>query len=146
MINKIIIVVILCVMTTISLQAQEWQTDLEAAQQLSLEQDRNIVIVFQGSDWCAPCMKLEREIWNTETFQTFANDNLIMVKADFPKRKKNRLDKVQQEKNNALAEKYNTEGIFPLVVVLDKNKKILGKTGYEKVSPEEYIKKLTSFK
>jgi hypothetical protein len=32
------------------------------------------------------------------------------------------------------------EGSFPLVVLLDKNAKVLGKMGFKNVSPEEYIK------
>ena len=38
------------------------------------------------------------------------------------------------------AEKFNGEGSFPLVVILDKNGKVLGKMGFKNVSPEEYIK------
>ena len=39
-----------------------------------------------------------------------------------------------------LAEKYNNDGSFPLVVVLDNTGKVLGKMGFKNVSPEEYIK------
>ena len=38
------------------------------------------------------------------------------------------------------AEKYNVEGSFPLVVVVDKTGKVIGKMGFKNVSPEEYIK------
>ena len=44
------------------------------------------------------------------------------------------------EQNKKLAEKYNIEGSFPLVVLVDKNGKVLGKMGFKNVSPEEYIK------
>ena len=43
-----------------------------------------------------------------------------MLKADFPRKKKNLLPKPQQKNNNKLAEKYNSNGHFPFVVVLDK--------------------------
>jgi len=125
--------------------SQEWQTDLNDAKQIAQSKNQNIILVFQGSDWCAPCIKLEKEIWSTDVFKAYAKDNFVMLKADFPKKKQNRLPKEQQEKNDALAEKYNNQGHFPLVVVLDKTGKVLGTTGYKKVSPEEYIKILTSF-
>ncbi len=68
-----------------------------------------------------------------------------MLKADFPRKKKNKLTDEQQKQNNQLAEKYNTQGYFPLVVVMDKNDKVLGTTGYEKMETFEYIKLLSSF-
>ena len=68
-----------------------------------------------------------------------------MLQADFPRKKKNSLNIEQQEKNNALAEKYNKNGYFPFVVVLDKNGNVLGETSYKKTSPNEYINELNSF-
>ena len=85
------------------------------------------------------------EIWNTEEFKAFANDNYVMLKADFPRKKKNALSEVQQKKNNALAETYNKNGHFPLVVILDSQGNVLGETGYLKISPNEYIAKINSF-
>lgn len=125
--------------------AQEWQTDLNTAQELASKYDRPIVLVFQGSDWCAPCIKLDREIWSSETFVAYAKNHFIMLQADFPKKKKNTLPDALQKKNNLLAETYNKQGVFPFVVVLDKNGKKLGETGYLKTTPSEYIKHLESF-
>ena len=50
------------------------------------------------------------------------------------------MSKDQTAHNRKLAEKYNIEGSFPLVVLVDKNGKVLGKMGFKNVSPEEYIK------
>ncbi|OFX85704.1 MAG: thiol-disulfide isomerase [Bacteroidetes bacterium GWF2_33_16] len=128
-----------------SLSAQEWTTDYDEAIKTATEKNRNIVLVFQGSDWCAPCIKLEREIWTSEEFKTFASGHFVLLKADFPRKKANQLDKAQQEKNNNLAEKYNSAGNFPFVVVLNANGKVLGETGYQKMTPQEYITLLTEF-
>ena len=125
--------------------AQEWQTDLATALKISKEKEQRIVLVFSGSDWCAPCIKLEKEIWESEEFRTYAKDHFVLLRADFPRKKKNKISKEQQEKNNKLAEKYNTNGYFPFVVVLNSKGEVLGSTGYKKVSPTEYIKILTSF-
>ncbi|MFO7824457.1 MAG: hypothetical protein R6V72_11015 [Cyclobacterium sp.] len=58
------LVVLLLLLAQVSIvSAQEWQLDLNKAQKLAQETDRNIILVFSGSDWCAPCIKLEREIW-----------------------------------------------------------------------------------
>jgi len=68
-----------------------------------------------------------------------------MLKADFPRRKANQLDSEQVRKNTLLAEKYNPAGYFPFVVVLNSDGKVLGETGYKKVTPTEYIAQLKAF-
>jgi len=142
--NKLILIGLLF-STILSVNAQEWLTDFEEAKKVASEKNQNIVLVFQGSDWCAPCIKLDREIWSTDEFKNYAKDHFVMLQADFPRKKSNKLEKTQQEKNNNLAEKYNKQGFFPHVVVLNKQGYVLGRTGYKKVSPSDYIKLLSSF-
>lgn len=125
--------------------SQNWLTNIDGAKQVAQDENKKIVLVFSGSDWCAPCMKLENEIWKSEKFIAFSKENYILLKADFPRRKKNALSKEQQEHNNALAESYNKMGYFPFVVVMDAHGKVLGELGYQKVSPQEYINVLESF-
>lgn len=102
-------------------------------------------MVFSGSDWCAPCIKLEKEIWESAEFQAYAKENYVMLRADFPRKKANQLPEAQARKNGELAEKYNSKGFFPLVVVLDDHGQVMGETGYKKMSPQEYIGHLNSF-
>lgn len=137
-----------CILTfsAVFISAQDWITDFDQAKEIAGRENKVIVLVFQGSDWCAPCIKLDQEIWSTEEFTSYARDNFVMLKADFPRSKKNTLSAAQQEHNNHLAELYNTNGYFPFVVVLDKNGVVLGTTGYKKSTPEDYIHLLNSFK
>jgi thioredoxin-related protein len=125
--------------------AQNWQTDFAKAKQIATEQNKHIVLVFQGSDWCAPCIKLDREIWTSDVFIDYANEHYVMLKADFPRKKQNKLSEEQAEANAKLAETYNKRGFFPLVLVLNSKGSILGETGYKKTTPEAYIQELNSF-
>lgn len=143
--KKRIILLIIVLINTSGLFAQDWLTDLDAAKEIAATDNKAIVLVFQGSDWCAPCIKLDKEIWSTDEFKTYADEHYVMLQADFPRRKKNRLPEAQAEANAKLADQYNKSGIFPFVVVLDKEGKVLGETGYEKLSPEAYISQLNSF-
>lgn len=131
--------------STSALQAQDWLTDFETAKTLAKKENKTIILVFQGSDWCAPCIKLDKEIWQAEVFQKYASENFVMLKADFPKRKKNALSIEQQTHNNQLAEKFNKNGYFPYVVALNAEGNVLGATGYKKITPESYIELLESF-
>jgi len=134
-----------CFLLLQNLAAQDWQTNFEKAKNLAQKNNNNIILVFQGSDWCAPCIKLDREVWSKEDFQKLAKDHFVMLKADFPRRKKNKLPAEQEVHNKSLAAKYNPNGYFSYVVVLDPSGKILGQTGYKKMSPKAYFNKLNSF-
>ena len=68
-----------------------------------------------------------------------------MLRADFPRRKKNALSEIQTKANAKLAETYNKNGVFPFVVVLDQKGNVLGETGYKKTTPKAYIDRLNSF-
>ncbi|KOS08089.1 thiol-disulfide isomerase [Flavobacterium akiainvivens] len=140
MLSPIKILVAACLVTL--LVSVEWLTDFDKARHTAAEQDKNIILVFAGSDWCAPCIKLEQKIWESDEFKAEAAQKWVLVKADFPKKKANALPEAQTQHNAALYEKYNKEGVFPLVVVIDKTGKVLGKTTYKDITPAEYIKHL----
>lgn len=125
--------------------SQDWKYNFEEAKKIASEEGKNIIIVFSGSDWCAPCIKLDKNIWQSEVFQKEASKEWIIVRADFPRKNANTLSKEQTEHNRMLADKFNQEGSFPLVVILDKNGKLLGKMGFKNVTPEEYIKMIHAF-
>ena len=143
--KKIIVALLLMVVCVSKTMAQEWQTDIKVAKEIATKESKPIILVFQGSDWCAPCIKLDREIWSTDTFKKYAKENYVMLKADFPRRKKNTLSEKQTKANALLAEKYNKQGFFPFVVVLDSNGKVLGESSYKKTTPDNYIKELNTF-
>ncbi|MUH37876.1 thioredoxin family protein [Zobellia amurskyensis] len=132
-------------MLATSLSAQQWGENFADVLALAKKDDKTILLVFSGSDWCAPCIKLDKAIWQSEEFKQFSRQNLITYKADFPRKKANRLSDNLTEQNNKLAEKYNPQGHFPLVVLLDGNGGVLGQTGYLKLTPEAYVTHLKSF-
>ncbi len=130
---------------TSALFAQEWQPGFADALAGAKEQHKPILLVFAGSDWCAPCIKLEKKIWQSDVFRAYAKENYVLYKADFPRKKANRLPVALAEQNGALAEKYNPNGHFPLVLLLDSHEHILGETGYLNSTPEAYLELLKSF-
>ena len=131
-------------MTSIS-YGQSWKANFEEAKAMAVQEDKNILLVFSGSDWCAPCIKLDKVVWQSEEFKKEAEKNWIIYKADFPKKRTNQLAPELTEANKKLAERYNKNGSFPLVVLLDKSGKVIGMTGFKNVSAIEYVKLLHSF-
>jgi thioredoxin-related protein len=130
---------------TMAMFSQEWMVNFEDASVKADKEHKNIVMVFAGSDWCAPCIKLEKNILESDEFKKYALEHWILLKLDFPKRKQNQLTKTQQEHNDALAEKYNKKGYFPLVLVVDKKGSVLGETAFKDISPQSYVDELIAF-
>ncbi|WP_439129149.1 thioredoxin family protein [Polaribacter sp.] len=137
--------IFILILVSFSSFSQNWNTDFEKAKEFATKENKPIILVFQGSDWCAPCIKLDHEIWSTEIFKKYADKHFIMLQADFPRKRKNALPKEQAKANGKLFETYNKNGIFPFVVVLDSSGKVLGETSYKKTTPEKYIKELNAF-
>ena len=122
-----------------------WQTDFDKAKEDALKENRAILINFSGSDWCGPCIRMEKEIFESDVFTNYAMNNLVLVKADFPRQKKNQLSKEQTQKNDALAEKYNPEGKFPLTVLVNSDEKILKQwEGLPKETPDRFVEEIKS--
>jgi thioredoxin-related protein len=120
-------------------QAETFTRKLELAK----AENKNVLLYFSGSDWCAPCVKFKKFIVNTPEFQTFATENLIIYNADFPRLSKNKLAKEVEKENETLADKYNSKGIFPLILLLDVDGKVIKKwEEFPKETVEEFIGKL----
>jgi thiamine biosynthesis lipoprotein len=102
--------------------------------------DRPVLLVFEGSDWCIPCIKLDRKVLSTDSFVDFAKGNLVVLKADFPQKKK--LDPILVKQYERLAEIYNKEGAFPKMILITPGQKELGTIPTSYTEPEQLIEKL----
>jgi thiamine biosynthesis lipoprotein len=77
------------------------------------------LIIFEGSDWCVNCIQLEKNILSDVAFIEFSEGNEIEIeRIDFPQRKKQ--DKEVEKYNADMAEKYDFDGTFPTVILLEK--------------------------
>jgi thioredoxin-related protein len=120
-----------------------WNTNLENAKAIAQKNHKCILLNFSGSDWCGPCIRLKKEIFETPVFQSMADTELILVNADFPRNKKNQLSAEQQKINDATADKYNAKGIFPYTLLLNADGKILGTwEGLPNETPEDFIQEI----
>jgi thioredoxin-related protein len=122
-----------------------WLNDFDQAKQKAKDNNQMILLNFSGSDWCAPCIKMKKEIFETDKFREFAETNLVLIRADFPRTKKNQLDANQKEHNEKLAEQYNPQGQFPLTLLLDSNGKVVQEwNGYTNMTVDAFIDELRS--
>lgn len=99
--------------------------DFEKAKRTAAEEHKLILLNFSGSDWCGPCIAFTRDYLGAAEFKSFAADHLIVLNADFPRKKKNQLPDTTVKRNEQLAERYNPKGLFPYTLLLDANGKVL---------------------
>ena len=125
--------------------SQEWEENYKDALSNAKITDKPILLVFAGSDWCAPCIKLDRLLFQSSEFKAYSSEHLLIYKADFPRKKKNHLSAEKEQANKKLAEIFNNKGYFPLVLLLDKEENILGTFAYENKKVTEYISLINSF-
>lgn len=138
-------IVAILLVTVLSWSDPVWLTDMDKAQTEARNTHRFILLNFSGSDWCVPCIRMEKEIFYTPVFKEFSAANLVLVNADFPRLKKNQLSKEQAGRNEALAEQYNPEGLFPLTLLLDASGKVVRTwEGFPTGGAEKFVHDLNS--
>jgi protein disulfide-isomerase len=82
---------------------------------------------------------LEAEVFSKPEFEQYAKDNLVLVKADFPRARA--LSVEERRQNQALAQRYQVSG-FPTIVVLNGEGRQVGLLGYEPGGPNAFINEL----
>lgn len=145
---KKIVVLLLVVMSTYSVKAQEseltWHTNFDKAMQLSVAEKKPLMLFFTGSDWCGWCMRLQKEVFHKTEFVAWAKEHVVLVELDFPRKKQ--LDPAIQQQNFGLQDALKIQS-YPTVWFITAQKKEdgkinlsqLGRTGYVAGGPEAWL-------
>ena len=116
-----------------------WASDYEAARVQSSEESKMFLLVFTGSDWCRPCMKLEREVLSQPEFAEFVGAHFVAYRADLPRNSK-LISADMRVMHEALLKFYNPEGTFPMLIIVDNDDQLIWKGGYMVGGPDAYLK------
>ena len=60
------VIIIITLLFGIFGYSQDWKTNIEEAKETATRENKNILLVFSGSHWCAPCIIATKEcgaIW-----------------------------------------------------------------------------------
>ena len=129
---------------------EAWETDLNKAIALSYETKKPIMLFFTGSDWCGWCIRLQNEVFRTETFTKWAKENVILVELDYPRKKEQ--SQTIKEQNKQLQQMFAVQGYptchFVMPTPTDDgriNLASLGQNGYMAGGPDAWIAKVSEF-
>lgn len=107
----------------INTATQQVETSIPSATDTVFE-----LLVFEGSDWCHNCQRLERYVLSDPIFlQEIQQMGIAVQRVDFPQRKK--LSDEQRQRNEALAKQYGFDGSFPTLFLVRP-----GSSQYRKIS------------
>ncbi|MDC7235518.1 MAG: thioredoxin family protein [Spirochaetales bacterium] len=116
-----------------------WTDDILEAIAESERTGKEVLLNFTGSDWCVWCDKLKKEVFSTDEFKDYAEENLILVFLDFP----NGIPQSDEQKkqNEVMAQIFGVQG-FPTLWLMDSEQVPLMKTGYRDGGAAAYIQHL----
>jgi len=100
---------------------------------------QTILYVFEGSDWCTNCARLEKKILTDSTFKR--EISLLKIKVeriDFPQRKK--LPSDLKTYNDRIAEKFGFDGTFPTLILFRTDTDRSAQIYYHNESVEEMLR------
>lgn len=89
-----------------------WYTDVNEVNKLSLSTGKPVFLFFTGSDWCGWCKKLQNDVFSKKEFVQWANKNVILMEADFPRGKA--LSPELTKQNNELQNNFGVRG-YPTI-------------------------------
>jgi protein disulfide-isomerase len=125
-------------------ESLHWHVGLPGALQRAKTENKCVLLLFDGSDWCPASAWVNRNILSKDDFRAYAREHLLLVLVDFPKH----LPQSDELKaaNAKLSERFNIH-YYPTFVLLNSDGKNLGGTlGTRLVSSKAFIDKLEKFR
>ena len=141
--RKIAAVTLIFVVFGQAFAEEPWFDDIQKAIEQAKQSDKDLLLLYTGSDWCPPCKKLEEEVFSQPEFLDEAKREFEFVMLDFPKQKQ--LDAKTIEQNQQWASKFGVSG-YPTVILMDKDQRPYGITGYRDGGVQNYLGILGEFK
>ncbi len=121
---------LLLLLTVIGIPAMahaDWTTDYDQALRKARNNRKAVLMYFTGSDFCGFCKKLDREALDRGAFEDYAKKNLVLLKLDFPARK--RQHPQERRQNEMLQRKYRVKG-YPTLILLDSRGNYISEVHY----------------
>jgi thioredoxin-related protein len=122
-------------------ELEGWTSGFEAAKTRAKKENKDMLLDFTGSDWCAPCKLLIEEVFAKEPFKSDAPKKFVLVTVDFPRN--TMLAESVTKQNNELADYFNVS-TFPSIILLDSSGRMYARTEYQPGGSEKYVEHLNN--
>lgn len=130
--------------STVQAEGLTWSLDFSQALARLKTGNKMVLVDFTGSDWCPWCVKFDKDVLSTGKFAAYAENNLVLVLADFPRHTAQ--SGALKQANRELADKFHVSGYPTLLVLNSAGQEIGRQAGYSPGGPDAFIAKLEKFK
>jgi thioredoxin-related protein len=117
-----------CCFGGMSIQAQH--TRFADAQAVAIRENKPILLLLSGEDWCAPCVKLKKKVWNEPDFQDFISKKFVRLELYIPKQGSYGPEWTVFKEYDELKNKYQAP-FLPTILVLTPNGEVIEKIANE---------------
>ncbi len=143
--KKLLFILLLTTGTTAIAQESSltWHTDLGPAVEKAIAEKKPLLMFFTGSDWCGWCKRLQAEVFVRPEFEKWANENVVLMELDYPRRTA-QPEQLQQQNMNILR-MFGVRG-YPTIWFVNPTKKEsdinfgkIGSVGYVRGGADPWI-------
>ncbi len=122
-----------------------WTLDIAKARETAKSENKNLFILFTGSDWCVWCKQLDAEVFSQAPFVDTVSSQFVFLYLDFPNGAEAKAKVVDLAASEKLVTQYRVQG-FPSVIIEGPDGMPVGRTGYQPGGADGYLKNLIALK
>jgi len=141
-----------CILLAFSAIAQKkkqlkWYINYNEVTEQATKENKLVLILFHGSNWCPPCIKMQNEVFSADTFITEYSGKILFLDIDF--RTKPKLSDEQLAHNKEVKKKFRlsddfTQGYPQVVIINGKGEILYQEKGYDGRGPWYLMEKIKS--
>ena len=109
-----------------------WTGDIESAQKLAVNSDKNIMIFFTGT-WCSPCKIMKRQVFADDEVKKAMDEKIISLEIN-----------IDDPNSQALVKQYNI-GATPTTIFINPSGKVID-YAVGKVDKSKFLEMIKSLK
>tara|TARA_R110001606_G_scaffold398527_1_gene577805 strand:+ start:46 stop:525 length:480 start_codon:yes stop_codon:yes gene_type:complete len=109
-----------------------WTDDIESAQKLAVNSDKNIMIFFTGT-WCSPCKIMKRQVFADDEVKKAMDEKIISLEIN-----------IDDPNSQALVKQYNI-GATPTTIFINPSGKVID-YAVGKVDKSKFLEMIKSLK
>ena len=110
---------------------------------MAIAEKKPLLMFFTGSDWCGWCKRLQAEAFIQPAFQKWAEENVVLMELDYPRRTAQ--DEEIKQQNTNILRMFGVRG-YPTIWFVNPTKNgseinfgKIGSTGYVRGGAEAWI-------
>lgn len=107
--------------TAVAKTPNGWVDDVEAAFVQAENENKKLLLLFTGSDYCPPCIVMDKKVFSKEEFVSKATKDFVLVFIDFPES-----DPELDKANTKYFDKYSILEL-PTVILMDPKESEFGR-------------------